>query len=241
MKKTGIYQKIADDLIDRIKNGEFRTGEQLPKQIDLAKYYDTSRLTIQKAIQILISKGYVYAKKGYGTFVKGEKIKNNVLYHYDINESTGFTEKFSSFFTIQSKIISFDTRAADEKECEKLDLKTGSTIYDIIRIRYLDNQPFRLEYTIIPATVIKNLTQELMEQSLYSYITDELKLKIGSAFRQIRADKADHYDCAYLDCVKADPILEVEQVVSLKDGRPFEFTQIRYRYDKGYIISNHIL
>lgn len=59
MKKTGIYQIIADDLIGRIKKGEFDIGEQLPKQIDLAKYYDTSRLTIQKAIQILIYQGYV--------------------------------------------------------------------------------------------------------------------------------------------------------------------------------------
>lgn len=81
----------------------------------------------------------------------------------------------------------------------------------------------------------------MLEHSLYHYITDSLNLKIGSAFRQIRADRADHYDCTYLDCISSDPILELEQVVSLKDGRPFEFTQIRYRYDKGYIIANRVL
>lgn len=81
----------------------------------------------------------------------------------------------------------------------------------------------------------------MLEHSLYHYITDSLNLKIGSAFRQIRADRADHYDCTYLDCISSDPILELEQVVSLKDGHPFEFTQIRYRYDKGYIIANHVL
>lgn len=241
MKKTGIYQIIADDLIGRIKKGEFDIGEQLPKQIDLAKYYDTSRLTIQKAIQILISQGYVYAKKGNGTFVKGIKINNNVQYHYDINDTFGFTDKFSSLFSIQSKIISFDVRIADEIECKRLDLKPGNTIYDIIRVRYLNDQPFRLEYILIPTAIIKNLSVDLLEHSLYHYITDSLNLKIGSTFRQIRADRADHYDCTYLDCISSDPILELEQVVSLKDGRPFEFTQIRYRYDKGYIIANRVL
>ncbi|HJF20367.1 MAG TPA: GntR family transcriptional regulator [Enterococcus columbae] len=241
MKKTGIYQIIADDLIGRIKKGEFDIGEQLSKQIDLAKYYDTSRLTIQKAIQILISQGYVYAKKGNGTFVKGIKINNNVQYHYDINDTFGFTDKFSSLFSIQSKIISFDVRIADEIECKRLDLKPGNTIYDIIRVRYLNDQPFRLEYILIPTAIIKNLSVDLLEHSLYHYITDSLNLKIGSTFRQIRADRADHYDCTYLDCISSDPILELEQVVSLKDGRPFEFTQIRYRYDKGYIIANRVL
>lgn len=241
MKKTGIYQIIADDLIGRIKEGEFDIGEQLPKQIDLAKYYDTSRLTIQKAIQILISQGYVYAKKGNGTFVKGTKINNNVQYHYDINDTLEFTDKFSSLFSIQSKIISFDVRIADEIECKRLDLKPGNTVYDIIRVRYLNDQPFRLEYILIPTAIIKKLSVDLLEHSLYHYITDSLNLKIGSTFRQIRADRADHYDCTYLDCISSDPILELEQVVSLKDGRPFEFTQIRYRYDKGYIIANRVL
>ncbi|MCJ0581629.1 UTRA domain-containing protein, partial [Enterococcus cecorum] len=73
------------------------------------------------------------------------------------------------------------------------------------------------------------------------YISNSLSLKIGSALRKIKADRSDQYDHDFLDCQEADPVLEVEQVVSLKDGRPFEFSQLRYRYDKGQLISNHVI
>ena len=63
MPKSGYYQEIAKDLIDRIEDGEFMPGDPLPKQVELASSYQTSRLTIQKAIQILITEGYVYVKK----------------------------------------------------------------------------------------------------------------------------------------------------------------------------------
>ena len=59
-----------EDLISRIEDGEFTPGDPLPKQIELAASYQTSRLTIQKAIQILITEGYVYVKKGNGTLLR---------------------------------------------------------------------------------------------------------------------------------------------------------------------------
>ncbi|MCJ0556531.1 UTRA domain-containing protein, partial [Enterococcus cecorum] len=101
--------------------------------------------------------------------------------------------------------------------------------------------PFRLEYIIMPVNIVKNLDQSVVEKSLYDYISNSLSLKIGSALRKIKADRSDQYDHDFLDCQEADPVLEVEQVVSLKDGRPFEFSQLRYRYDKGQLISNHVI
>ncbi|MEQ3457270.1 winged helix-turn-helix domain-containing protein [Enterococcus cecorum] len=63
MSRSGYYHRVAEDLISRIEDGEFTPGDPLPKQIELAASYQTSRLTIQKAIQILITEGYVYVKK----------------------------------------------------------------------------------------------------------------------------------------------------------------------------------
>ena len=81
----------------------------------------------------------------------------------------------------------------------------------------------------------------MVEQSLYDYLSNSLSLKIGSALRKIKADRCDSYDRDFLDCEASDPVLEVEQVVSLRDGRPFEYSQLRYRYDKGQLVSNHII
>ena len=90
----------------------------------------------------------------------------------------------------------------------------------------------------MPVNIVKP-HQSVVEKSLYDYISNS-SLKIGSALRKIKADRSDHMIMIFY-CQEADPVLEVEQVVSLKDGRPFEFSQLRYRYDKGQLISNHVI
>lgn len=240
MPKSGYYQEVSKDLIRRIENGEFMPGDPLPKQVELASAYQTSRLTIQKAIQILITEGYVYVKKGNGTFVKAENKTTSIL-QSNINECIGLTAKFKGVMEIQNKVISFHVRQADDDECEKLELTKGSRVYDIIRVRYLNSQPFRLEYIIMPVNIVKSLDKSVVERSLYDYLSNTLSLKIGSALRKIKADRCDRYDQDFLACESSDPVLEVEQVVSLRDGRPFEYSQLRYRYDKGQLVSNHII
>ena len=51
----------------------------------------------------------------------------------------------------------------------------------------------------------------------------------------------EYLDQKYLDCATDDPILELEQQVYLKDGRIFEYSQTRQRYDKGSFLFTNIL
>ena len=84
------------------------------------------------------------------------------------------------------------------------------------------------------------ITENILHHSIYQYIQNELKLEIGDAIRKISAQKSDAYDQKYLDCAKDDPILELEQQVYLKDGRIFEFSQTRQRYDRGSFLFTNI-
>lgn len=60
---------------------------------------------------------------------------------------------------------------------------------------------------------------------------------LAKANRVIVADKADAYDKDYLYCQDGDAILAVHQLAYLKDGRPFEVSEMRDRYDRaGYIL-----
>jgi GntR family transcriptional regulator len=136
---------------------------------------------------------------------------------------------------VQSKIISFNVRFPEANEMDYLSLRENEPVYDIVRLRYVDNEPFELEYTIMPIKTIPDIDMAILEHSIYRYITDSLHLKIGPAIRKIRADKADSYDIKYLEVDPNDPILELEQVARLSDGRPFEFSQTRYPYQNREI------
>lgn len=63
------YEKIANILRERIKNGEYPTDSHLPNQLEFVDEFNVSRVTIKKAINILAMEGLVYSQRGAGTRV----------------------------------------------------------------------------------------------------------------------------------------------------------------------------
>lgn len=74
------YHIIAEKILKNILTGEFHRGDRIPSEKDLAKEFDSSVLTVNKAISILVSNGCLVRRPGLGAFVAGdldlEKIKN---------------------------------------------------------------------------------------------------------------------------------------------------------------------
>jgi hypothetical protein len=83
--------------------------------------------------------------------------------------------------------------------------------------------------------LVPGLDDSILLASVYDYLWNTLELKFAGSYRHITAEKPDHYDKDYLACKDADPILQVEQVVYLENGRPIEYSRTRNRYDvRGY-------
>lgn len=230
------YQEIARDIRTKITNGIYKTDEKLPKQTELAKKYNTSRVTIQKALDLLHIEGIIEGRKGIGTFVKGPLS----AYDYNAHVYSGLTKRLGARGKITSQIISFEVLFPDEEDQEKLKIGKNDPIYYIVRLRLLDGEALSLEYSYMPVYLIPGITEEILKGSIYQYITENLGFTIGSSVRRIRADKPDKYDQQYLECQKDDPVLEIDQIVYLDDGRPFEHSQARHRYDKGDITITNL-
>ncbi|WP_302828458.1 GntR family transcriptional regulator [Enterococcus raffinosus] len=63
------YEEIANTLRNRIKTETYPAGSLLPKQIELVKEFSVSRMTVQKALEILTLEGLIASKKGVGTTI----------------------------------------------------------------------------------------------------------------------------------------------------------------------------
>src|SRR5690606_20757909 len=145
---------------------------------------------------------------------------------------TGLTDQLSDQI-VTSKVIHFVMRNPLNEEADKLLLTEDDFIYDIQRVRYVDGEEYLIEHTLMPVNVIPNINKTVLAGSIYSYIKNTLGLKIGGLNRRITAEKPDELDQEYLFCTKEDPVLQVEQVVHLIDGTPFEYSRTRHRFDKG--------
>ncbi|RYL94959.1 GntR family transcriptional regulator [Sporolactobacillus sp. THM7-4] len=232
------HKKISRIIEKRIRDHIYPPLSKIPTQNELAEEFHTSRVTIKKAIDSLIAKGLLVSNRGSGTFVKSNPLINEMNFSGDSYlglTATMGTEKGR----ISSEVIKFEIEFPNLRLQKTLLLEKSQPVYHIIRLRKLDNEPFQLEHTFMPIEVIPGITMEVLEHSIYSHIQDTLGLKIGSSFRIVKAVKPDDFDKNYLLCQSDDPVLEVEQVVYLDNGIPFEYSRSRHRYDKGGIVFNN--
>ena len=227
------YKEIAQDIRDKIVNGIYKVNEQLPFEREMSINYNVSRITIRKAVDLLVVEGLIVKRRGSGTFVKD--INDNEAIEIAMKKQfLGFSTTYSDH-NIKSKIINFKVINPDEKIANKLKIGVEEFIYHIERVRYLDNIPYVMEKTFMPIRLIPGLQKKELESSIYDYIENILKLKIQSSHRIIKADLPTEKEQKYLLIDKNFPILEVEQVAFLNNGQVFEYSISRHRSDKSEI------
>ncbi|MBI9101769.1 MAG: GntR family transcriptional regulator [Spirochaetales bacterium] len=67
------YQEIINNLHKRILGGEFGEEGKLPSEAQLMSEFETSRITVTRALQELELKGIIYKIKGKGSFVSRKR------------------------------------------------------------------------------------------------------------------------------------------------------------------------
>ena len=224
------YEQISNEMRKRIKEGTYSIDHPIPDELSLAKEFGCSRMTIKRALDILVMEGLLYRKRGHGTFIVKSGIQGNQVNVVD-KENLGLTGLLKHK-KITSKIIQFDVLFPSEEVAAQLSIDSSTLVYHIIRLRNVEGEPFVIEETFMPTNVIGGINEEVLHSSIYQHISQTLGLTIGGAHRKIRADKPNELDQEYLDCAPDDPILEVEQVAYLNTGIPFEYSFSRHRYDK---------
>ncbi len=71
------YLQIADTLIEKISNGELSAGSILPTEGELQKEFDVSRVTIRKAMQLLVDKDLLFRQRAAVLMLK--HLRRNIM------------------------------------------------------------------------------------------------------------------------------------------------------------------
>lgn len=222
-----IYHQLEEYIKAQIENSELQPDEAIPSERVYADMFQISRMTIRQALTNLVNDGYLYRQKGKGTFVNKKKVEQR------LQGLTSFTEDMKERgFTPGSRLVSFEIIPAGREIAERLQLKENTPVYEIKRVRLADDMPMALETTYLPANLVKGLTEEIINQSLYQYIEEKLSLVIYEATQQIEASIAREQELRHLEIEKGSPVLLILRTSTLKDGTPFEFVKSAYRADR---------
>ncbi|MCG8499591.1 MAG: GntR family transcriptional regulator [Firmicutes bacterium] len=224
MSKT---KQIENYIIAKIKENEYQEGNRLPTEAELIDQFNVSRMTVNKALNILKSKGYIYSIRGKGTFVK-QKALNKKL-----NELTSFTEEMKNrgIIPITKTIEIAYTSIGYEEEKKSLNLKKEDKIYKLVRVRYNEQKPIALDITFLNEKLIGKIDFSTMGSSLYEYLQKDLGVDIDYSIQKIRAIAADEFLAAHLEICVGEPVLKISSVTYNGDKLPFELVHTYYVHD----------
>lgn len=222
------YIEIYSQLLEMIDQGEIKSGEKLPSENELMKMYQVSRDTVRKSLALLEQNGYISKVKGKGSVVLDKKV-----YEFAVSGLTSFKEHSSGIGgKIETKVICLEKMDPDSTNKKRLQLQDDDQIWYIERLRVVDDEAIILDTDIVNARFVPELSEAIVEDSLYEYLENVLELKIGFAEKEITVQEAHLNDKRFMDLNQYDMVVCVKSYVYLEGGTLFQYTESRHRPDK---------
>lgn len=81
-----LYKQLFEVIEQQISDGELKEGQQLMTEAELSAEYGVSRITVRKALELLVEDGILVKRQGVGAFVAERKM------HRRVEGIMGFTQ-----------------------------------------------------------------------------------------------------------------------------------------------------
>lgn len=212
-----LHLQLREILIRRIADGEWRAGDAIPNEIDLAREFGLSAGTVRKALDWMESAQLVSRQQGRGTFVR------------DQTSSEALT-RFSSFRNVHGSLI--DDRVADAvcssgeasaSEAAHLRLNALDIVHRIEQTRLVGGETFAYEYLVLPAALFPKMDALTSGVRSIGETAFANGLLLSSGREKVTIGGASSAAATRLGVDEGAPVLVLDRVIESIDGRPAEW------------------
>jgi GntR family transcriptional regulator len=226
-------RQVADVLRQQVHADVY--GDEFPGEQQLATEFSVSRNTIRAALAALKSEGLIDRGPRVGTRVAQRK------YDHGLDALLGLKETFKSHGEIRNEVRAAMPVAAPPSVAHRLGLEPGEQAVLIERLRYLGELPLSLDLTYLAPDIGQQILAEQLEtQDIFALIEQVSASRLGSATLALEAIPADPHTAVTLQIPEGAPLLMLERLTNLDDGRPVDLEYIRMRGDRITMRGNLI-
>jgi GntR family transcriptional regulator len=226
-----LYQQIKALILQSLQAGQWKPGDLIPSEIELAARFRVSQGTVRKAIDELAAEHLVVRRQGRGTFV-ATHAEQHVQYRFlRLLPDQGDT---SSEGPAQRSIIDCKRQRAPADVARTLGLRTGDSVLQVRRVLAFQGVPTILEDLWLPGSAFKGLTAERLathQGAMYALFETEFGVRMVRADEKLRAVAADEQAAERLQVPIGSPLLSVERVAYTYQDAPMELRRGLYRTD----------
>lgn len=220
------YREVADDLRERIALGDVGRTGQLESEAELGARYDTSRVTVRKALELLRERGLVESRRGAGWFVAGGSFSQPLALGSFRHAASAVAE---SGERLTRRVVSFGWQAPPAPVVAALELPEPAT--EVLRcrsVRTVAARPLDLVTEWVPGPLAGRLSRDdATDPGLWQSLA-RAGHRVGSVHQTITAAVASDDDAALLEVAAGTPLLVVRRLARTPDRTPMALSDHRY-------------
>ena len=226
-----LYQQIKSLITQSLQSGEWKPGELIPSEVELANRFKVSQGTVRKAIDELSAENLVVRRQGKGTFVAT---------HHEARAHFRFLRlkpDIGEAHAGESRVIEVKRLRATADIARLLDIKSADSVVYIKRVMSFDGVPTILEELWLPGVIFKGLTAERLidyKGPMYGLFETEFGTHMIHAAEKIRAVSASEEEGGLLQVAAGTPLLSVERVSFTYGDKPVEVRRGLYVTDRHH-------
>ncbi len=216
-----LYEQIKILLTQSLVAGEWKPGESIPSEMDLAQRYQVSQGTVRKAIDELAAEHIVVRRQGKGTFVASH---NEPAYQFRFLRL--LPDGGDQGSAPDSVLVDLRRVKASPETARALGLRNGAPVHSIKRLLVFGGEPVVLDQMVLSATQFPGITRERLEQhrvSMYAFYENVFGLRMIRAEERLRAVAADAFAAKHLEVAAGTPLLCVDRIAFTYGDKPVEW------------------
>ena len=233
-----LYKEVRRTLLQCLAKGEWKPGDQLPPEPDLAERFGVAIPTIRAGVSDLVAAGILIRRQGKGTFVARHDSQlqefrfSNILNNRHENISTNRTK------------VSMRKIKADPETAQILQLGFGDSrlVYRINSLLEAEGKPVALMELILPLPLFSKLKKSDLEQSkdnLYSVYQRVCGITVLRMEERVYARMAGKDAEKMLKVGPNYPIIVVDRLAFTFDDRPVEIRRRSFEGLGHYYLFTH--
>jgi GntR family transcriptional regulator len=249
-----LYRQIKILITQALQSGEWKPGELIPSESELAQRYRVSQGTVRKAIDALAAANIVVRRQGRGTFVASHlEVRTQFRFlrlrpddpglssaatgEAAVRESGASSEHARSAAgqMLRSQVLDCRRTRAPAEIARSLQLKAGDPVVFIRRLLDLDGEPTVLDDLWLPGTRFRGLSAERLTNyggPLYALFQEEFATRMIRAVERLKAVAASAEFARLLKIKTFDPLLLVDRLTYTYGDEPVEVR-------RGWCITDH--
>lgn len=229
-----LYRQIKALILQALESGEWRPGQAIPSEQELAARFSASQGTVRKAIDEMAADNLLVRKQGKGTYVASHNDPRALFRFLRLVPVDG------ELSSPQSIPLDCWRAKAGQEASRMLAIEPGAPIIIVRRLLKFASKPVVIDEIYLPGEVFQGLTAETLQGwngSLYSLFESRFGVRMIRAQERIRAVAADRGASEALKLPEGTPLLSVERVTYTYGDKPVEWRRGLYSTAEHFYLN----